>query len=153
EVPSLIYELAHASNQRNIDFSSITSGSGGGSVSSPSPSSTGSSAAGSATSAGFTQMPFTFVFNRSFFDLYRFFGQIDGFGKRTPSGAVQVRGRLLTIQSVKLAPSTSAGSGQGVGNGAPGELTGTVTATAYVLPGVQGLTGGATPTSPAGAGT
>jgi hypothetical protein len=152
EVPSLIYQLAHASNQRNIDFSSITAGSGGSSGSSPSAPSTRSSPVGSATSAGFTQMPFTFVFNGSFFDLYRFFDQIDGFARRTASGGVQVRGRLLTIQSVKLAPSTGAAGGQGAGSAAPGELTGTVTATAYVLPGIQGLTAGATSASPAGTG-
>ena len=97
-------------------------------------------------------MPFTFVFNGSFFDLYRFFNQIDGFARRTASGGVQVRGRLLTIQSVKLAPSTSAVGGQGAGSAADGELTGTVTATAYALPGIQGVTAGATSSSPAGAG-
>src|SRR5262245_9319360 len=153
EVPSLIYQLAHASDQRNIDFSSITSGSGGSSGSSPSASPARSSIAGSETSTGFTQMPFTFVFNGSFFDLYRLFSQIDGFAKRTASGAVQVRGRLLTIQSGKPAPSPSAGGGPGAGSPAPDALTATVTATAYVLPSVQGLTAGATSSSPPGAGT
>jgi hypothetical protein len=33
------------------------------------------------------------------------------------------------------------------------KLSGTITATAYVLPATQGLTGGATPGAPAGAGT
>ena len=92
-------------------------------------------------------MPFTFIFNGSFLDLYHLFQQLDGFTLRTASGGLQVSGRLLTIQSVKLAPGTSSGSGR-VGGG--GQLTGSITATAYVLPATQGLTGGATAASPAG---
>ncbi len=49
-------------------------------------------------------MPFTFVFNGSFVDLYHLFQQLDRFTVRTASGGLQVSGRLLTIQSVKLAP-------------------------------------------------
>jgi Tfp pilus assembly protein PilO len=140
EVPSLIYQLEQASNQKHVEFASITSS--GGAASSSSASSSASTAA-----AGFTQMPFTFTFNGSFFDLYNLFQQLNGFTLRTASGGLQVSGRLLTIQSVKLAPATSsAGSGKGSG----GQLTGTITATAYVLPASQGLTGGATTASPAG---
>ena len=54
--------------------------------------------------AGFTQMPFTFVFNGTFFDLYHLFQQLDDFTLRTTSGGLQVSGRLLTIQSIKLGP-------------------------------------------------
>ena len=71
EVPSLIYQLAHASNQKQVDFTSITTGgSAGGSGGS-------SSATPAAATAGFTQMPFTFVFNGSFFDLYNLFQQLN----------------------------------------------------------------------------
>ena len=49
-------------------------------------------------------MPFTFVFNGSFFDLEHLFHQLNSFTERTSSGGLQVSGRLLTIQSVKLAP-------------------------------------------------
>jgi Type II secretion system (T2SS), protein M len=143
EVPSLIYQLAQASNQKQVDFSSIVSGSGGG----------GSSASTAATPVaavtGFTQMPFTFVFNGGFFDLYHLFQQLNRFTVRTSSGGLKVSGRLLTIQSVKLAPAST--SEQGTGKTTAGQLTGTITATAYVLPAAQGLTGGATSTSPAGA--
>jgi hypothetical protein len=51
-----------------------------------------------------------------------------------------VSGRLLTLQAVKLEPAGTEGSSR--------QLTGTITATAYVLPASQGLTAGATPTSP-----
>ncbi len=141
EVPSLIYQLAQASNQKQVEFSSILNGnvSAGGSSAAPAP-------ATAAAAGGFTQMPFTFVFNGSFFDLYNLFQQLNRFTLRTSAGDLQVSGRLLTIQSVKLAPESSSGE-----KGSSGRLTGTITATAYVLPASQGgLTGGATATSPAG---
>jgi len=52
-----------------------------------------------------------------------------------------VSGRLLTLQAVKLEPAGTEGSSH--------QLTGTITATAYVLPASQGLTAGATPSAPA----
>jgi Tfp pilus assembly protein PilO len=136
EVPSLIYQLAQASNHKQVEFDSITTGG----------SSSGASAAPVAAAAGFTQMPFTFVFNGSFFDLYNLFQQLNRFTVRTSSGGLRVSGRLLTIQSVKLNPAVATGPGQA----SSGQLTGTITATAYVLPASQGATGGATAASPAG---
>jgi hypothetical protein len=140
EVPSLIYQLAQASNRKSVAFSSITSGSGAGSGN-------GTSAATpkAAASASFRPMPFTFVFEGSFLDLYHLLNTLDGFTQLTSSGGLQVTGRLLTVQSLKLSPGGTATSG--------GRLTGTITATAYVLPATQGLTGGATSASPAGAPT
>jgi len=140
EVPSLIYQLDQASSQKQVNFSSIASSSGGGLSASATP---------AAALTGFTAMPFTFVFNGSFLDLYHLFQQLNRFTVRTSSGDLQVTGRLLTIQSAKLVPVTSPGAGKG----AAGQLTGTITATAYVLPSAQGLTGGATATGPAGTGT
>ena len=143
EVPSLIYQLAQASNQRHVEFSSIVSGTTSGSGSGGASSSTATSL------AGFTQMPFTFVFNGSFFGLYHLFHELDRFIVRKASGELDVRGRLLTIQSVKLAPIAESES---AGKRSKGTLMGTITATAYVLPAGQGLTGGATPGAP-GAGS
>ncbi len=159
EVPSLIYQLEQASNRKQVEFSSISTTTGGG-ASASAPAATALSAA----AASFSQMPFTFVFNGTFTDLYRLFQQLNRFTIRTSSGGLKVSGRLLTIQSTKLAPVAGAGaaqasaSAQASGSGkaastaaAPTQLTGTVTATAYVLPASQGLTGGATPASPTGA--
>ena len=143
EVPSLIYQLAQASNQRHVEFSSIVSGTTSGSGSGGTSSSTATSL------AGFTQMPFTFVFNGSFFGLYHLFHELDRFIVRKASGELDVRGRLLTIQSVKLA---RASEGESSSKRGKETLMGTITATAYVLPGGQGLTGGATPGAP-GAGS
>ncbi len=138
EVPSLMYQLAQATNEKHVQFTSITTGGGVGSSSASSASST---AVAAAASAGFTQMPFTFVFGGSFNDLYHLFQQLNTATVRTSSGGLQVSGRLLTLQAVKLEPAGTEGSAK--------QLTGTITATAYVLPASQGLTAGATPSSPA----
>jgi hypothetical protein len=144
EVPSLIYELAQASNRKSVDFSSIVSGSSGG-ASSPS---TAGAVASAAAGGGLTAVPFTFTFTGSFPSLYHLFQQLNGFATHTASGGLRVSGRLLTIQSVKLAPAGTSGPGQGSG-AQSGQLTGIITATAYELPAVQGLTAGATGASPA----
>jgi hypothetical protein len=139
EVPSLIVQLAQATNEKQVEFSSITSGGGA----------AGSSAGAStaAASAGFSAMPFTFVFNGSFFNLYDLFQQLNHFTLRTSSGSLKVSGRLLTIQGVQLAPGASSNGGK-----SGSQLTGTITATAYVLPASEAAAG-ATATSPTGAQT
>lgn len=138
EVPSLIYQLAQASNQKNVEFSSITAGAGA------STSSSGSAATPTSAPTSFTQMPFTFVFSGGFSDLYHLFLQLNKATVRTTSGGLRVSGRLLTLQGVKLEPAPETTTGEGGSQ----KLTGTITATAYVLPASQGLTAGATPSSP-----
>jgi Type II secretion system (T2SS), protein M len=146
EVPSLIYELERASNLRNIEFNSITAGSSGTQGSSGSSATTASTAT-SATPTGFTPMPFTFVFKGSFEGLAHLLAQVEGFAASTKAGGVTVNGRLLTIQGAEITPENSGAqpSSKGV------TLTVTITATAYVLPATQGLTGGATALSPSAA--
>jgi Tfp pilus assembly protein PilO len=121
EVPSLIDQLARASHEKSVEFASITDGSSG---------------SGSAP-ASFTNLPFTFTFEGSYFELEHLFSQLTDFATLSASGNLQVSGRLLTIQSVKLAP----GGGGETSGSAVGKLTGSITATAYVLPASQGLTG------------
>jgi hypothetical protein len=148
EVPSLIYQLDQASNHKQVDFNSIaTGGSAGTGASGASPSAAASAASTTASSA-FSQMPFTFVFNGTFFNLEHLFQQLNRFTERTTSGSLEISGRLLTVQSVKLAPLSSGASAEA----SRGVLSGTITATAYVLPASQGLTAGASPAGPAGAG-
>src|SRR6516165_8572533 len=153
EVPSLIYQLAQASNEKNVDFASIQTGSGSGTGAGSGPgtgaggrTAASGSAGGASGAAGLNQMPFTFVFNGTFPSLYKLFQQLNGFTVRTTSGQLKISGRLLTIQGVKLAPAIGVGSART----ANGQLSGTITATAYVLPASQGLTGGASPNAPAG---
>jgi Tfp pilus assembly protein PilO len=143
EVASLVYQLEQVSNQRHVDFNSITSGaSTAAAASTPAP----STATTAAASAAFTQMPFTFIFDGGFFSLEHLFNGLTSFATHDSDGSLQVSGRLLTIQSVKLAPEAG-------GSSSNPKLTGTVTATAYTLPAGQGVTAGATATSPTGATT
>lgn len=139
EVASLIDQLTRASDQKDVYFSSI---SGGGS--------SASATAGSASvaSAGLSQLPFTFTFEGSYFDLEHLFNQLADFTKVNSSGDIEVSGRLLTIRSVSLTPAASSGSGTPTST----NLTGSITATAYVLPAGQSLTGSATAASPTAAG-
>jgi hypothetical protein len=144
QVPSLVYELDQLSNAKDVDFNSITSSGS----SAAATAATASSTTGSAIpSAGFTQLPFTFTFSGSFFDLSHLLSRIDGLAVQTEKGEVQISGRLLTIQSANLAVS---GNGTNASTKGEAELTGTITATAYVLPASEGLTGGATSAGPAG---
>jgi Tfp pilus assembly protein PilO len=131
EVASLIDQLTQASNQKNVYFSSISDAGAGSSSSGAA----GTSATSSVASAGLSQLPFTFTFEGSYFDLEHLFNQLADFTKLNASGDIEVSGRLLTIRSGKNASSN---------------LTGSITATAYVLPAGQGLTGSATPASPTG---
>jgi hypothetical protein len=147
ETPALIYTLDKASHTRNVQFSSISNGS---------PGSGGSGASAGATltaqSAGFTQQPFTFIFDGSFVDLYKLLNQLEGFTVQTSSGALHVNGRLLTIDSVSLTPDTNEAQGSSTsGKPKSGHLTGTITATAYVLPTGQSTLGGATASGPTSA--
>jgi hypothetical protein len=146
ETPGLIYTLDKATHSRNVDFSSITATTTG---------STSSAAAATAAAQNttFSQEPFTFVFNGSFVDLYKLLDQLEGFTVQSSTGALHVNGRLLTIDSVSLAPNTSAAESSSTTSGKPKspQLTGTITATAYVLPTGATPLAGATPSSPAGA--
>ncbi len=139
EVASLIDQLTRASDQRQVNFSSIASA-GGSAASSP--------AASSVAAAGFTQLPFTFTFEGSYFDLEHLFRQLADFATLDSAGHIDVNGRLLTIRSVSLTPGGGSSTSEAnTGN----ELTGSITATAYVLPASQGLTGATSAASPGAA--
>ncbi len=90
--------------------------------------------------AGFPTMPFTFIFDGSFFDMEHMLRDIDRF-ITVKKDAVSVRGRLLGIDGFALQAGPS---------GFP-SVTATLSATAYLLPADQGLTAGASPSGPAGA--
>jgi len=156
EVPALMYTIDQASNRKRVEFASISGGGSGGSGSSGA-----GSAAGAAQTAAFTQMPFTFTFEGTYKDLIKLLGQLEGFTVQGPSGTLRVSGRLLTIQSISFsAPATSSGSSSqsGSSSGArPGEMSWSITATAYVLPAAPtapapaaGTPGGAQPASSGG---
>lgn len=141
EVSSLVYELDHASSKDKVNFESIAAGTGASSNSSAS----SAPAAGAAAVGGFAQLPFTITFQGTYEELYKLMGRLQGFTVSKPDGSVTVNGRLLSIQGVSLDSGATAGASAG------GELKATVTATAYVLPAGQTLTGGASGASPSGA--
>jgi hypothetical protein len=145
ETPALIYTLDKATHSRDVGFTSITAGT-------TNSTSSATAATAATQNTAFSQEPFTFVFNGSFVDLYKLFDQLEGFTVQTSSGALHVNGRLLTIDSVSLAPSSSTSASTSSKSKSP-RLTGTITATAYVLPAGATPLGGATPSSPAGAAT
>jgi Type II secretion system (T2SS), protein M len=132
-LPSLLYQLQSAAHGARIRFGSLKIASaGGGGVSPSGKSSSGSAAATQAASstlppgatvgsAGFPTMPFSFVFDGSFFDMQRFLRDVQRF-VRVNSNHVDVRGRLLSIDGFSL----SAGP-----EGFP-SVTANVTATAYL---------------------
>ena len=142
ETPALIYTLDRATHSRDVNFTSITAGTTG-------TASTGAAATPAAQNATFSQEPFTFVFNGSFVDLYKLLDQLEGFTVQTSAGGLHVNGRLLTIDSVSLAPGNNGGESSSKSKSP--RLTGTISATAYVLPAGATPLGGATPSSPAGA--
>ena len=76
------------------------------------------------------------MFEGSYFDLEHLFNRLTDFTTLTPAGDLQVSGRLLTIQSVSSAP----GAGAEGAKGTTTNLTGSITATAYMMPAGQGLT-------------
>ncbi len=84
-------------------------------------------------------MPFSFTFEGSFFRLSSFFSRLES-QIQSSRGRLSVRGRLLTIDGLAL---TAAGQGFP-------HMKAAVAATAYLLPADQGLTNGATPSTPAG---
>jgi type II secretory pathway pseudopilin PulG len=142
QIPSLVYQLDKASNQKDVNFSSIIdTGVTAQSAASPSTTTTAATAP-----AGFTAVPFTFIFKGSYFSLYHLFNQLNRFVLNTASGSLQVTGRLLTIQDANL-DLKEAGAES---TGSEGQLTGTITATAYILPASESSTGGATASGPAG---
>jgi Tfp pilus assembly protein PilO len=126
EVPALIDQLTQVSHEKNVDFSSIV----------PDAGSAGST--GAEATSTFAQLPFAITVSGSFFDLEHLFRQLTDFTTRTSSGALSVSGRLLTIQSVQLSPGSASG---GEAANSSSDLTGSIAATAYVLPGGQTLTG------------
>jgi hypothetical protein len=87
-------------------------------------------------------MPFSFVFEGSFFKLSGFLRKLDRFVVER-NDALAVTGRLLTIDGLNLQPGDE---------GFPA-IKATIAARAYLVPPQQGLLGGATPQGPAAATT
>jgi len=88
--------------------------------------------------AGLAVMPYTLVFDGDFFRIADFIKGLDSL-VATREGKVAVDGRLTTIDGFSLSPDP---------NGGFPALTATFAVTTYLTPPGQGVTGGATPSSP-----
>jgi hypothetical protein len=88
--------------------------------------------------AGLITLPFTFTFDGGYLPMQRMLGAIDRLAERS-GNAISVRGRLVTVDGFALAASRL---------GFP-KVQATVSATAYIVPTTEGITGGATPQGPA----
>lgn len=90
-------------------------------------------------SAGFPTMPFSFVFDGSFFHMESFFSGIQRFATVGSGDQLSVRGRLLTVDAFSLTASRL---------GFPA-VKASINATAYLVPDSEGATAGATAQGPA----
>lgn len=88
--------------------------------------------------AGLAVMPYTLTFKGSFFHVADFIHGLDSL-VRTKNAEVEVTGRLITINGFTLA--------EDPGKGFP-DLSASFTVTTFLVPPEQGVTAGATPTSP-----
>lgn len=89
--------------------------------------------------AGLGVMPYTLTFTGSFFQVADFIHGIDSL-VQTGGAGVGVDGRLITLDAFSLSEDSTANFP---------ELGASFSVTTYVVPPEQGLTAGATPTSPA----
>lgn len=164
DVPALVYQLETTAHRSHVDFRRIamvgnsagpavpatqTAAVAAASGSSATPAATATAAASAAPSAlppgatvgaaGFPTMPFAFDFQGTFFNMQKFIDHMNELTAVRPDDSIDVKGRLLTIDGVSL----KAGP-----KGFP-QVVATVNATAYLLPADEGLTAGATATTPA----
>ena len=137
DIPSLIVQLQSAADGARVNFQSLQNGGGSATSatgSTPAPA-TGTGAA-AASAAAPEQLSFTF--SGSYFQLSNFFNKVQHFV--TPSGSgVQVKGRLISLNSVNMTPAAS---------GFP-QITAQITATIYTESAPAEAAGAATGTSPA----
>ncbi len=87
-------------------------------------------------------MQFELQFRGRYFGLGDFLRRLHGFVEAS-NDSLRVTGRLLTLDAVKLQPQQEGLS----------DISATVNATTYLVSPLEGLTGGATASGPAGAGT
>jgi Tfp pilus assembly protein PilO len=119
-----------SSGSSSSSSSGSSSTSGGSSSSTPTPTPAPATQAAAATlppgatvgSAGFPTMPFSFVFNGSYFDMEDFFRDVQRF-VRVNGDKIDVRGRLLSIDSFSLVAGP---------NGFP-SVKSSINATAYLM--------------------
>jgi hypothetical protein len=144
DVRSLLVQLNRAAENTFVDFQSIEVGGSNAvpATTSTAPATTAGQLPPGATvgPAGFPMMPLTFSFRGNFFRLSKFFQRLDAFVKKN-NESIDVTGRLLTVDTLRLEPDDITGFPN---------IKASVQATSYLVSPLEGATGGATPAGPAG---
>lgn len=143
DVGSLLVQLNSAADKSKVDFRKIALG--GTVAAAPvvpakgakAPTAVAPPGSSPVGSAGFSQMPFTFSFKGSYFDLGKFFKRLDRF-VAVKQQRLDVTGRLMVLDSVSLLPDAT---------GFP-NMRAQISATTYMLPPAEGLTAGASAQGP-----
>jgi Tfp pilus assembly protein PilO len=103
DTPSLIFQLERTARAAGVDFRKFE-------IEAKAPTTGG---AGAQAADGVTPMPFKVTFNGQFAELRRFLDELQDFAK--PKGdTLDVKGRLLTVDGVSMAPKTDISSLVGV---------------------------------------
>ena len=145
--PSLLVELEALGIGSRTSFKSISLGTGESSGGGEEATSEGTESQslpplGATTGpSGLLAMPYSLEFEGGFFEIADFIQRLDSLVK-TRNGAVDARGRLVTVDSFELAPGAE-------GEGGSSTLTAHLSVSTYVTPPGQGLTAGATSAGPA----
>ncbi len=147
DVASMIYQLDRAARGARIDFRSFkltATGQASTAAAEPAADAGGAQTIGqlppgaAVGAAGFPTMPFDFNFDGSFFRMQKFLARVARL-TRVRDGGIDVNGRLLTIDRIQISASRK---------GFP-KVRAEISATAFVVPSDEGLTGGATVEGPA----
>jgi hypothetical protein len=145
-LPSLLYQIDSSARDAKVDFSSMTSSSapnptaGSAATTTADATATGATAATTATMP--TPMPLSFVFNGSYLEMEHMLDRVQRFVRPTGDN-VAVRGRLLSVDDIQLAPAAE---------GFP-RVQATISASAYTMPAPRALSGPAAAATPASATT
>lgn len=131
DVPSLVYQLESAARDAKVDFRSVSLQD----AAAQAPSSDGVKATSSA--AGITPVQFSFDFEGSFLKLHGLLRSVGRFA-RVKGQTLEIKGRLLTLDAVKLSPGR---------NGFP-QVKAEITARAYTAPLPDKLPAGGEPSTP-----
>ena len=139
DIPSLIIQLQSAADGARVNFQSLQNGGAnatGATGSTPAP------AAGTAAASAAAGKQLSFTFSGSYFQLSNFFNKVQHFVTPSRNG-VQVKGRLISLNSVNMTPAAT---------GFP-QITAQITATIYTESAPAEAAGAATGTSPAASST
>lgn len=101
DVASLVYQLESTAEDTGVDFRAVTVTEGAAAA----PSNEGSGESAGTLPGEVTQIPVTLTFDGGYFAMTRFLRQIDRYTLIRKNGdEIDVRGRLLAVNTVKLTP-------------------------------------------------